>query len=232
MKIKPSFLNKLNFFLISLLAVNSALAASCGKPWPIKSKPILFNKERIELTKLYLQQHYGIQTDSIEIVPKIIVLHWTGGNFKDSYAFFFPPLLSGRPELIAAGSLNVSAQYLVDRDGTIYRLMPDHWMARHVIGLNANAIGIENAGGVNDAQDLTSAQVGANAYLICKLKNKYPSIQYLIGHYEYEAFRHTPLWLEKDPNYITQKVDPGPLFLAQVRQKVKNLGLLSRYSGQ
>ena len=32
----------------------------------------------------------------------------------------------------------------VDRDGTICRLMPETWMARHVIGLNYSAIGIEN----------------------------------------------------------------------------------------
>ena len=33
-----------------------------------------------------------------------------------------------------------SAQFLVDRDGTIYSLMPETFMARHVIGLNLSSI--------------------------------------------------------------------------------------------
>jgi len=42
--------------------------------------------------------------------------------------------------------LNVSAHFLVDRDGTIYQLMPETRMARHAIGVNHLAIGVENVG--------------------------------------------------------------------------------------
>jgi hypothetical protein len=43
----------------------------------IIQKPIVFDKERIQLTKEYRLQHYGIKSDSIKIKPRMIVLHWT-----------------------------------------------------------------------------------------------------------------------------------------------------------
>lgn len=48
--------------------------------------------------------------------------------------------------MAGSSALNVSTQFLVDRDGTIFRLLPDTTFARHVIGLNHLAIGIENIG--------------------------------------------------------------------------------------
>ena len=118
------------------------------------------------------------------------------------------------------GNLNVSAHFLVDRDGTIYQLMPTNRMARHTIGLNNIAIGIENVGGVDDKEDLTQAQIDANVHLVQYLKTQYPNITYLIGHYEYGEFRDTNLWQEKDKNYFTHKTDPGEKFMYQVRKKL------------
>ncbi|EKE01654.1 MAG: hypothetical protein ACD_21C00082G0004 [uncultured bacterium] len=184
----------------------------------IISKPILFDKERIKLTRQYRLEHYGIKSKSIVIQPRIIVLHWTGSKNLDSpYNTFYPATLKGRPELTKGGALNVSAHFLVDRDGTIYQLMPTNWMARHTIGLNNIAIGIENVGGVDNQEDLTQAQVDANARLVRYLKMKYPKIKYLIGHYEYGKFRHTHWWQEKDYNYFTVKTDPGEKFMRLVR---------------
>ncbi|MDA4805622.1 N-acetylmuramoyl-L-alanine amidase, partial [Enterobacter hormaechei] len=58
----------------------------------------------------------------------------------------------------------VSAHYLVDRDGTVYQLLPDTFFARHIIGLNYMAIGVENVGGPD--APLTEAQGKANAALV------------------------------------------------------------------
>ena len=132
-------------------------------------------------------------------------------------------MLRGRKDIAKASALNVSAHYLVDRDGTVYRLMPDNHMARHVIGLNYNAIGIENV--AKNANDLTAAQVQANIALVKYLKRKYPTIKYLIGHHEYRRMEKTPLWLEKDKGYRTKKYDPGVKFMDEVRSGVKWLGL-------
>lgn len=195
----------------------------------IIQKPILFDAKRIELTQEYRKQHYGIEKKSIVIIPQMIVLHWTAfDSFKDSYKMFYPAMIENRPDIVYASVLNTSAQFLVDKDGTIYQLMPSNWMARHVIGLNTIAIGIENVGGANGVQNLTEAQVKADVALVRYLVKKYPSIHYLIGHYEYGRFRDSPLWLEKDPNYMTRKVDPGPIFMQEVRKKVVDLGLKSQ----
>src|SRR5690606_2251200 len=109
-----------------------------------------------------------------------IVLHWTAiEDFESSFRTFDSETLSGRPDLAGSGDVNVSIQFLVDRDGTIYRLMPETWMARHVIGLNYVAIGVENVGtGTPNTDTLTDAQIAANIDLVRYLAGKYPTIEY------------------------------------------------------
>ncbi|KGP62948.1 N-acetylmuramoyl-L-alanine amidase [Legionella norrlandica] len=209
---------------ISLFLISSfGYAFSCYEPQPIIQKPIQFDEERIALTRDYQLTHYGIDSKSIEIEPKMIVLHWTCIPKLDiTLRIFDPPALPSssprRSEL--PGDLNVSSHFLVDRDGSIYQLMPETWMARHVIGLNHYAIGIENIGGVDGKDDLTEEQARANAFLVCYLKQKYSKIKYVIGHNEYLKYKKTALWLEKDPNYQTDKTDPGPTFVKRVKQLV------------
>lgn len=194
----------------------------------IIQKPIVFKKEREAMTKAYIKKHYGLDVKSIKIKPKVIVLHWTAVmNLNDSFARLYPQkLLTDRKDIAKASALNVSAHFLIDRDGTIYQLMPDDIMARHVIGLNYSSIGVENVGGeANKKEDLTPAQVRANIALVKYLKQKYPDITYLIGHYEYTKMQKNPLWLERDANYRTKKADPGKKFMHQVREGVKELHL-------
>ncbi len=194
----------------------------------IIQKPILFTQKRIDMTKAYIKKHYGLNVKNIQIKPKIIVLHWTAEpSFDASFKRLYPEkLFSDRKDIAAASLLNVSSQFLVARDGTIYQLMPDNWMARHVIGLNYSAIGVENVGGKgNKKEDLTPAQVQANIHLVKYLKAKYPSISYLIGHLEYREMEKNPLWLERDQSYRTKKADPGEKFMKAVRAGVNDLHL-------
>jgi len=199
-------------------------------PFEIKiiDKPIDFGAERVAMTKAYIKSHYGKTVSNIEITPKIILLHWTAEmGFDASFKRLQPErLLTDRKDIAKASLLNVSSQFLVARDGTIYRLMPENWMARHVIGLNYSSIGIENVGGKgNKIDDLTPAQVKSNIALVEYLKAKYPSIEYLVGHHEYRQMEQTSLWLEKDKGYRTVKSDPGDAFVHKVYSKTKNLGL-------
>jgi N-acetyl-anhydromuramyl-L-alanine amidase AmpD len=207
--------------------IMSFMLSSCSTGLRIIDTPISFSQERIKLTKDYIKEHYGLAPDNITIVPKIIVLHWTAiGTFDSTFAVFNKETLEGsRPELESAGDLNVSVQFLVDRDGTIHRLMSETWMARHCIGLNYESIGIENVGGVDDVDDLTNAQIEANIKLVRYLVKKYPTIIYLIGHLEYTDFEGTKYWMEKDPNYRTVKYDPGERFMTAVRKGVADLHL-------
>ncbi len=213
--------------LISLSLFTLILA---NEPQTIKiiDKPIDFGAERIAMTKSYIKQHYGRKVNNIKITPKIIVLHWTAEmSFNKSFKRLQPQkLLTDRKDIAKASLLNVSAQFLVARDGTIFRLMPENWMARHVIGLNYSSIGVENVGGKgNKKDDLTVAQRKANIKLIRYLKGKYPSIEYLIGHHEYRQMEKTSLWLEKDKGYRTVKSDPGKRFMSDMRKATKDLHL-------
>jgi len=108
------------------------------QPLKIIDKPIDFGAERVAMTKEYIKTHYGMDVKNIEITPKIILLHWTADmGLESSFKRLQPQrLLTDRKDIAKASLLNVSSQFLVARDGTIYRLMPENWMARHVIGLN------------------------------------------------------------------------------------------------
>jgi len=219
-------------FSFSACATTSPTAHQCktiappsDAPIHIVDRPIDFGQKRIALTKAYIQKHYGKTVDSIRITPKIIVLHYTAIDSADaSFATMKPQTLGGgRKDIAKASALNVSVQFMVDKDGTIYRLMPENWMGRHVIGLNYSAIGVENV--AKDAAHLTPAQVKADIALVKYLKRKYPTIEYLIGHHEYRRMEKTPLWLEKDKGYRTVKYDPGVKFMKEVRAGVRWLGL-------
>lgn len=197
--------------------------SACATSQKIIDKPILFDTERKALTLEYLESHYGIEKNNPDIDPKMIVLHWTViPTFEESFEFFKNATLSNtRGDISEAGALNVSSQFMVDRDGTIYRLLPETTMARHVIGLNHCAIGIENIGGTEDLP-LTKQQLESNIWLVEYLSEKY-DIEYVIGHYEYTLFDGHELWLEKDDGYRTEKTDPGEDFMIKVRNATKEL---------
>lgn len=186
--------------------------------------PIKYGKERVQLSLEYLKNRHGLSQTSPTIIPKIIVLHYTeGGTIKSVHDYFNPATIENARQLNKkVSTLNVSSQYLVDRDGKIYQLMPDTLLARHAIGINYCAIGVENIGG--EKNPLTEAQVIANAKLVRYLCKKY-KIEYLVGHSEYIVFRNTPIWKETDPKYITFKGDPGKKFMEGVRALTKDLGL-------
>lgn len=193
----------------------------------VVDKPIRFSGERRRATEEYIAARYGRKDGTISIEPRMIVLHWTAlPTLRASFdAMDRESLASGREDVAAGGSVNVSAHYLVDRDGTAYRLMPETEMARHVIGLNLSAIGIENVGGAGGRDDLTPAQLETNAWLARELKERHPGIEWLIGHHEYRRFEGHPLWKERDAGYRTEKSDPGPAFTAKVRARVADLRL-------
>jgi N-acetyl-anhydromuramyl-L-alanine amidase AmpD len=201
--------------------------SGCATGLKIHDRPISFSADRESATLQYIADHYGEDPEDISIVPRIIVLHWTAiDGLEECFAAFNPEELGGsRPGLAAAGDVNVSIQFLIGRDGTVYRLMPETWMARHVIGLNYSAIGVENVGGGRGIDNLTDQQIKANIRLVRYLVRKYPTIRYLIGHMEYRRFEGHPLWLELDEDYRTEKIDPGDRFMRAVREAVADLGL-------
>ena len=200
-----------------------AWACSPQSTFRIIDKPITWNEEREQLSIQYLKDRHGLAQNTASITPQMVVVHWTAiDNIEVTFDVFDPPTLGGRADLTSASNLNVSSQFLIDRDGTIFRLLPDTAFARHTIGLNYLAIGVENVG--SDDMPLTKKQLQANEALIRYLKRKYP-IEYVIGHHEYQNFQGTELWKEADPNYRTVKTDPGDKFMNQLRKKLSDLNL-------
>ena len=181
----------------------------------------VFDDQRLALTRDYSSIHYGSSTHLLE-KPQMIVVHYTAfATLDQSYRFFAPVLLS-REDIRSGGAVNVSAHFLVDRNGTVFRLAPEDVICRHTIGFNHVALGIENVGEGEGA--LTEAQLEADAALIADLVARHPSIRYLLGHHEYQdrSLPHYSLHTELDPTYKpTVKIDPGDLFMTRLRGILK-----------
>jgi N-acetylmuramoyl-L-alanine amidase len=175
--------------------------------------PMKWSAEREKLTLEYRRQHSDAAATNLDIAPTVIVLHYTGGNSAKGTRGYFDntKIEASRKELAKAGLVNVSSHYVIDRDGTIYRLQSETRFARHCIGLNHIAIGIENVGNEKE-YPLTAA--------------RFP-ITHLLGHYEVMGMRKnkSPLYVELDPTYGNDKPDPGKAFMAKVRAEVVDLKL-------
>ena len=196
---------KILFMMISLLIMlmPSCLAIS------IIDKPIAWSENRERLIEEYAQLHYG--KSETRIVPQAVVVHWTvSETWQQAYNWFYN-------EARADGTLNVASQFIVDRDGTIYRLSEETALNRHVIGYNWCSIGIENVGGIDGAEDLTEEQLAANIELIEYLHKKYPTIKYVFGHYQQVTARVSGLYIENVAGYYSIKTDPGPKFMRGLR---------------
>jgi N-acetyl-anhydromuramyl-L-alanine amidase AmpD len=181
---------------------------------------ILWTAHRDELIDEYTLRHYG--KIYREIIPQAVVVHWTAvGTLESNWEFFYAEEMEDDE-----GRLNVASQFIVGRDGTIWRLMPETKFARHAIGYNHCAIGIENVGGYDGHEDLTKKQLKANVRLIKYLHKKYPTIKYVFGHYQQDAARASGLYLELVEGYYAKKPDPGAKFMRALRSQLESDGLI------
>ena len=183
----------------------------------------LLNKERLELTKDYAKEHYGTETYHL-YQPQMIVIHYTvTDTLSKTLATFKPNIVPlARKKLVPYGDVNVSTHFVIDKDGTIYALLPTTIMARHTIGFNHTAIGIENV--ARNATTLTIKQLESNIRLIYWLTTRHPSIGYLIGHHEYmqKEKPHFVLYKAKNKAYTPLiKIDPGWSFMQGIRKGLK-----------
>ncbi len=97
-------------------------------------------------------------------------------------------------------SYGVSAHYLIDRDGKIYRLVENKNIAYHAgaskmpdgrQSVNDFSIGIEIMN--KEDTEFTKAQYGAVNDLVASLKKKY-GIKYVVGHSDIAPSRKTDPW--------------------------------------
>ena len=191
---------------------------SAAEQIDIVDMPIIWNDEKIRLTQEYTELHYG--QPQTEIIPQAVVVHWTAADtWQSTYYHFYR-------EYLHDGTLNVASHFLVDRDGTIYRLTPETRLNRHTIGYNWCAVGIENVGGVDNAEDLTYEQLVANIKLIRYLHAQFPTIRYVFGHYQQEAARSSGLYIENVTGYYSIKSDPGATFMRDLRENLADDNLV------
>ena len=163
-----------------MVALALALALLAPPKPHIVWKPIPFGAKRKAEMAQYAERHYGIH--SYVLKPRVIVEHVTAtSSFSSAYNTFAAD--APDPELHSLPG--TCAHFIVDRDGTIYQLVPLNIMCRHTVGLNYVAIGIEHVG-LSDAQVLGDAtQMRSSLALTAWLMSRYGiSMANVIGHNE------------------------------------------------
>jgi N-acetylmuramoyl-L-alanine amidase len=164
-----------------VLALALAAAALLAPPRPhIVAKPIPFGAQRLAETAAYAEKHYGTATYMLR--PRAIVEHVTATS---NFAVAFNTFAADVPDAELHELPGTCAHFVVDRDGTIYQLVPTNVICRHTVGLNWAAIGIEHVG-LSDAQVLgDAAQMRSSLALTLWLMWKYRiALANVIGHSE------------------------------------------------
>jgi N-acetylmuramoyl-L-alanine amidase/Zinc carboxypeptidase len=174
-----------------------ALARAIAPPREV-GRPIPFGAERKADMAAYARRHYGIDDYRLRD-PKVIVEHYTVTSS-------FPPVFDLFSRNVPDAELNelpgVCSHYVIDRDGTIYRLVPTTIMCRHTVGLNWTAIGIEHVG-QSDAQVMGNRrQLAASLRLTRALQGRHGiATRNVIGHNE---SRESPYHRERVARLRTQ----------------------------
>jgi len=176
--------NRLRFPLplAVLLAATVTAIASAGPPKPaIVWKPIPFGAQRRDETAAYAVRHYGLHTWRLAH-PHVIVEHYTE---NDSFSATWNTFATDAPDPELGEKPGTCAHFVIDRDGTIYQLVPLTTICRHTVGLNWTAIGIEHVG-TSDASILGNPrQLAASLRLTLWLAARFGiSLPNVIGHSE------------------------------------------------
>jgi beta-N-acetylhexosaminidase len=163
-----------------LLALLIALTGAPAKP-VIVQKPIPFGATRRAETEAYAMRHYGLSTWKLTN-PHVIVEHYTASN---SFSSAWNTFAQDVPDSELHELPGTCAHFVIDRDGTIYQLVPLNTICRHTVGLNWTAIGIEHVG-TSDAEILHDpAQLKASLQLTLWLMHRYGiTLPNVIGHAE------------------------------------------------
>jgi beta-N-acetylhexosaminidase len=143
-------------------------------------KPIPFSAKRKAETAQYAERHYGVHTWVLH--PKVIVEHFTA---NESFTGTWNTFAADTPDPELGELPGTCAHFVIDRDGTIYQLVPLNVMCRHTVGLNDVAIGIEHVG-TSDAEVLHDApQIRSSLLLTRWLMERFNiSLVNVIGHNE------------------------------------------------
>ena len=153
-----------------------------GAPRPkIVPKFIQFGPTRRAEMAKYALRHYGMNTWRL-LHPHVIVEHYSAtSNFSSVYNTFAADV----PDVELHELPGVCSHFVIDKDGTIYQLVPLTIMCRHTVGLNYTAFGIEHVA-MSDAEILGNPrQMNASLRLTAWLMSRYGiQLRNVIGHNE------------------------------------------------
>ena len=183
--------------LAGLIAATGARAA--GPPRPhIVWKPIPFSAARRAEMAAYSGRHYGAATWRLTS-PHVIVEHFTD---NESFSGTWNTFAADTPDSELHELPGDCAHFVIDRDGTIYQLVPLGVRCRHTVGLNWTAIGIEQVG-VSDAEILSNPRElhAALALTVWLMARYHIALGDVIGHAESLT---SPFHHELDPAWRCQ----------------------------
>lgn len=104
---------------------------------PIHDDPIPYGRSRKRQMGRYSKRHYGVWRWRLSS-PDVIVLHFTGGS---SYSGAWNTFAANQPN---RGEMpGVCSHFVVDKDGSINKLVPTRIRCRHAVGVNYTSVGIE-----------------------------------------------------------------------------------------
>ncbi len=159
---------------------------SAEKPIPkprIVWTPIPFGAKRKAETVAYTRRHYAsfMQPTWRLTHPHVIVIHYTEASYGSTFNTFASDVPDSELHELPA----TSAHFVIDTDGTIHQLVSLGTIARHTVGLNWTAIGIEHVG-FSDAQVLSDRrQMRSSLALVRWLRCRYGiEVRNVIGHNE------------------------------------------------
>jgi N-acetylmuramoyl-L-alanine amidase len=155
-------------------------AAVPARPHVVQ-RPVPFPARRKREMRAYAERHYGLADFRLRD-PHVIVEHYTANDsFSATYAIFARDV----PDSELGELPTTCAHYVIDRDGTIYQLVPTRLMCRHTVGLNYTAIGIEHVGTSDAAVLGDRPQLKASLALTRYLQSRYGiTTRNVIGHAE------------------------------------------------
>ena len=168
-----------------LAAAGAGTAAGAGQTASerprIVQRPIPFGEARKRQMRAYSRRHYG-KAEHRLLDPKVIVQHYT---VSDTFASVFNTFARNAPDPELRELPGVCSHYVIDKDGTIYQLVPTSLRCRHTVGLNWTAIGIEHVGR-SDAQVMGNRrQLRSSLRLTRFLQRRYRiETRNVIGHNE------------------------------------------------
>lgn len=166
----------------------------------------------------YFLAHYGDPRLTFE--PDLIVMHYTVTSSADAVWRYF-------------NRTGVSVHLMVDKDGTIYRLLPLDHKCNGAYGVNHRALSIEMVASTETDLLSRSEQVFSSFCLVKRLMERYNiPLSKVYAHYEVsEGKSRVPEYLDlKDKVYpdryppVSARSDPGRTYMSWLRAWLRQHG--------